>query len=700
MKNLFRSLIFTAVVCMFASCQMEELRPEQSTNIITVNAAIEEGLTKTNIDDKYIYWDENETMSLVAFNTDGSNAYISPSTSFTADENDNTVGTFTFSISELEGEKMLSGVYPTSAAISGDNALRYRVELKGIQNATAKSYDPEAFLMITKAQQFTFPAENTVLDAEYKRIIALNKFTLNNFNDSITSVKITFPGENYIRGRKYVDLSTGTPEATTYYNQGFTDLTIYYETAIPAEAAAKDIWFTSWGVEVAAGATIKVEIISEDEEEIRTYTKEITNADGALAFKENWLNQLTLDMTGATPKTEAKVNYNGEYLIVAQKDSESPWHLMSNYSSQFNNYSGLATEVSTELASLSASAFHDIYVTNSIWVVESDENGYLLKNKASGKYLSLATDDFNKNQAYESEEKVNISIEVAKNSAYLIKNEKTATRSLQFYYDKTSPRFTGYKTGQDSIYFIKWTEPAGAKIVVETSAKTVTADTNSVTFNYHAYNISSGISAAEGTDTDNIISAVSAANGVVTVTLTPNTEEKEKTATVVLSGSGVENITLTITQEAKAPDYVYNWVLQKDELGSSSTGEAITSATKGTPDLIWTLSEAPAYNWNTDKGVQLGTSKKPLSLDTPYTLETTATGLTVSKVIVNASNANNGGATITVFINDVAISETAATTATDYTFNLTSASSSPKIKIAIQNNTNSKAVYLKSIIFM
>lgn len=152
--------------------------------------------------------------------------------------------------------------------------------------------------------------------------------------------------------------------------------------------------------------------------------------------------------------------------------------------------------------------------------------------------------------------------------------------------------------------------------------------------------------------------------------------------------------------EGESGSDVYSWTLESGVLGT--TDNFNTSVTAGTPSLTW----AASVTWTDDgnymgydtnesaRGVQIGSGSKPA---TAFSLETTATDLTVSSIVINASIANSGTAKLSVYVNDSQVGETITltTTATDYTFSLSSAVKSGKIKIAYENTQ--KAMYLKSV---
>ena len=121
------------------------------------------------------------------------------------------------------------------------------------------------------------------------------------------------------------------------------------------------------------------------------------------------------------------------------------------------------------------------------------------------------------------------------------------------------------------------------------------------------------------------------------------------------------------------------------------------SITLGTVDWTQQLSGKNSVgtyfdtNKDTQKGQQIGTSSKAVS---GYSLSTKNIAGTITKVVVNASMANNGGAKLQVSVagNDYIKQTALTTTATDYTGE---GASSGEIVISFTNTA--KAFYIKSI---
>lgn len=304
MKKLYRPLCFVAAVAAMSltSCQKENFNPagEGETVTITVHANVEEvaNATKTHIEGTQVLWDENEEMKIIAFNNaDPDNTGSeSNSTEFTPSV-DFTTATFKATVNESKNPDRIAGVYPADAAkglgsVSGNevNATSYKVELAAAQSATANSYDPAAYIMIARADNY--PLENNEWTAYYKRATALNHMILSGITDDIKSVTITFPEGQQAAGRRYFNLATG--EAGEIYYGQTNAVTVNYATPLKAGNGENDVWFTSWNVNVKTGEAITVRA----ESATKIYTKTLT-ATTDVALMENYLNIFPFDMTGA-----------------------------------------------------------------------------------------------------------------------------------------------------------------------------------------------------------------------------------------------------------------------------------------------------------------------------------------------------------------------------------------------------------------
>lgn len=258
--------------------------------------------TKTYISGKTIYWGTGEYMKIAVQGT--SETKFATSSASSADVwNGDTEAMFEFTLSEAPAGDSFKymGMYPASAAAtsSNENPESYKVILPAIQNATAASYDPAAYIMIAKPEIQS--AVEDEWEASYRRATALNKITLTNISEDIEAVEITADDNIYLAGRRYFNLTTGEGGAL-YYGQTET-ITVEYSTALPA-SDDKVVWFTSWDAEIPVGKTLKIVATGPD----NIYTRVLTVTGKPITFKEGFLNTLKVNMSSAevTSRTAAK----------------------------------------------------------------------------------------------------------------------------------------------------------------------------------------------------------------------------------------------------------------------------------------------------------------------------------------------------------------------------------------------------------
>ena len=282
MKKVNRIFLPLAMVIPFVACNKEEvINPSNDGTLhIDVVAAVEDlanaADTKTYINGTDILWGTNEQMEIALIDPTDATKGTFKSSEATSEFDGKAQATFSFNVTmETEPASFIyGGVYPYNNGIDNTNPSAYKVSLPEIQNATAESYDPAAYILVAKAESFA-EAQTTWM-ASFKRATALNKITLTNLEDGITSVEIILPEDAVIAGRRYIDLSTGAL-GEIYYNET-NSIRVNYATAL--SAASKDIWFTSWNAEVPAGANITIKAYSET----ATYTHTITAREEGISF--------------------------------------------------------------------------------------------------------------------------------------------------------------------------------------------------------------------------------------------------------------------------------------------------------------------------------------------------------------------------------------------------------------------------------
>lgn len=533
MRQVFKSIMLIAAAAMaFTSCQKEETAaPETVSATLTMHAGVEQ--TKTYLDENNaVLWGKGEVVTLYVGSGETAKFFDSASTD---DYDGKASASFTFEIKEVtEADSYaLGGVYPASASKgidNNDNPKSFKIALPATQNAEPGKYDPSAYIMVLKPEAVeTLPSEYT---ASFRRAVALNKITLTNVKEDISTVEITVPNTKYLAGRRNFDLTTG--ESGEVYENGGRTNTIKVNSAFPAGTI--DVWFTSWGVELAAGQELTVKMISPS----KIYTRTITAKEGGIKFVEGDLNKLTVNMESAT--VEVNTDLSGDYLIASVPKS---WNLMSGKNGG-KYYLHIVSGVTTSAIDVKCADFYSVAEVNDcIWTVEKMGDNYSIKNKTTGKYVSYTGED---NDAYTSDDAVELVLS-EKDGVMTVESKAVAGRKLK--YNSSSPRFAFYTTDQTPLYFIPWEADTTPRIFVNENNYEVEAAEGSIDIVYTTNDVVTGqIKATVKSGASMAINSTSVADGKVTVNYAANTAQDPKTATIVLSYDGAEPQEVVITQAA------------------------------------------------------------------------------------------------------------------------------------------------------
>lgn len=478
MKNLYKLFVPAAVAALaLVSCNKEQNYEAPEAVTIRVHATANDLMgddqeTKTYIDaNKTIIWGTGEYMKLAL--TAGETTTFANSTDASADTfNGQPSATFEFSVSPATAASYTyQGLYPASAAStsSNTNAANYKVNLPAIQNATASSYDPAAYIMVAKPETFTSVESDWV--ASFRRGTALNKITLKNFESSveINKVKITATGKKLAGGRHF-NLTTG--EGLEVYG---TDATIEVLYATPLTGTTMDVWFTSWEAEIAESETLTIVAYTTDN---KSYTKEITVPSGrSIKFREGYLNTTGVSMSGISPVTVSSLD--GDYVILAKKDNSTYYALKGEASGTriaSVDYTGSTTSYNGD-ASL-------------IWTIATSGSNYTIKNGSNYiGWTSGNTADLVDEASYDAT-KCLMGIDDNGDGTYKIYVVADATRILA---KNTANAYFGFYTGSgyNALVLVPVMEqvatptfsPAAGEVVSGTEV-TISCATNGATVHY------------------------------------------------------------------------------------------------------------------------------------------------------------------------------------------------------------------------
>lgn len=523
-------MLIAAAAMAFTSCQKEETAaPETVSATLTMHADVEQ--TKTYLKNNAVLWGKGEAVTLYVGSGETAKFFDSASTD---DYDGEASASFTFTIEDVDAANSyaLGGIYPASASneITNDNPESFKIALPATQNADPGKYDPSAYIMVLKPEAVeALPSEYT---ASFRRAVALNKITLSNVKEDISTVEITVPNTKYLAGRRSFDLTTG--ESGEVYENGGRTNTIKVNSAYPAGTI--DVWFTSWGVELAAGQELTVKMISPS----KIYTRTITAKEGGIKFVEGDLNKLTVNMASATE--EVNTDLSGDYLIASVPEA---WNLMSGKNGG-EYYSHVVSDVTTSATDVKCADFYSVAgVNDCIWTVEKMGDNYSIKNKTTGKYVSYSG---TANHAYTSDTAVEFALS-ENDGVMTVESKAVSGRKLK--YNSSSPRFAFYTTGQTPLYFIPWEADTTPRIFVEENSYEVEATEGSIDIVYTTNDLVTGqIEASVKNGASMTINSTSVEDGKVTVNYAANTAQEPKTATIVLSYYGADSQEVVITQAA------------------------------------------------------------------------------------------------------------------------------------------------------
>lgn len=628
MRNTIKSImLFAAAAMTFASCQKEIASPQPLSKVLTMHADVE--TTKTYLDeDNQVLWGTGESVHLYV----GAGETQTFVNSTPTDEyNGKTSASFSFELGALEtsGEYCLGGVYPASVVVASNNtnSSQFKVQLPATQTSDNGNYDPSAYIMVLKPDVVDeLPTEYT---ASFRRATALNKITLTNVAEDITSVEITVPEGKYLAGRRYFNLTTG--ESGEIYESG--SETNVVKVNGDFKAGSVDLWFCSWGVELVENEVLTIKMTSAT----KTYTRLITVRAEGITFQEGDLNTLRINMGSADTVVETLATIEGDYLIASK--TNNGWFLMTptNGGTYYNATSSVSTS-----ETVSASDFYLVdNIEDYVWRVSKYGIAYSIMSVHTNKYIGYSGSS---NQAYAHELGESAAMDIQlDNQLAVIESKNVSGHKLK--YNAGSPRFAFYTSAQTDVYMIPWVPDETPRIKVESTDIEVEADATEVSFDYELKNTTGTVTAIVGNSTMENVDATVDGN-TVRVTFDANEEDVEKSSTIVLSIGGAADVNVTITQAAAASEDENTGTVVLSEEFDNSTNSDSSSAINTSKFSNFSGATSKAY---TSKygGIKLGASgsvgyitSKSLDLSSTFTVQIDACkyGSDTGNILVTVGN--------------------------------------------------------------
>lgn len=642
MKNFAKFFAFVAVaVTAFASCERELNAPvDKKAVTIVVKPEVEALLgeaapiapaSKTYIDsDKKVLWGTGEYMKIAV--AAGETTSFADSNADCADSfNGESTAEFEFSFTPGQADSYTyMGLYPASAAAttSNTNAANYKVNLLAIQNATASSYDPAAYIMVAKPK-----VENATVSewlATFRRATALNKITLKNVPSGVSfnKVKISAPGKKLAGGRHF-NLTTG--EGLEVYG---TDATIEVLYATALTGTNVDVWFTSWDTEIAEGEKLTIVAYTTDN---KSYTKEITVPAGkTIKFLEGYLNTLGASLSGINPDTVSALA-DGDYLVLAKHNDT--YYAMKG---EANGTRIASVDYNGSLTNFNGDA-------SLVWTITASGSSYTIKN--NGKYVgwnggsgSAANNAVLIAVADYDADKCLMSIDDNGDGSYKVTNTKTAERYLAKNTNSAWFAFYGTSGQYGDIVFVPATaletvatptfSPAAGEVTSGTEV-TISCATNGATIYYTTDGTDPTTSSTQGTSVT--ITATTTIKAIAVKEGMANSEVA--TAQYTIAGATdysvieTSNVTLSTTGGTSASTATVNG----NSALKAGTG-SVAGAVKITVPAGTTTLHLHAAGWN-GENVELGITGATAS---PSSLSLTAdSGIKNNSPFTLSGNAEN-----------------------------------------------------------
>lgn len=543
MKKTVKFFGLAAIASMaLVSCQKESLAPASEAKMVemTVHGG-PDALTKTVLqEDGTVLWGEGE--KLVVFQTVGeTTTFATSSEGVTTDGGQ----TMTFGVAFTENTTATAftynAVYPASIFLTEDNPKvdAIKTNFPSIQKPTATSYDAAADLLIAKPLEATEQPSDLLL--AFHRVAGIGKMTIKNLASTANVREVVFTAKHageeaaapILAGRTRVNLTEGTAEYG--YNSPSNQLTLDYAGQTIA-ANGMTVYFASLPFALAEGDSFKVVVKTVDG---KVYTKEVTLPAGkSLAVKAGRSSTFSVNMTGA--EEEEVADLEGEYIFVGK--SSSDWRYMTPEIGTTNTGAPYIrvkeTGCTKESINLTGSDI-DFPTVSETWTVEKSGDNYAIKSQG-GKYVSWTSG----NSATLVDDPYELKITKKDNGSYVIVSVADNSRKLQF--NATSPRFAFYASDQADVYMIPYVANTKPIIVVDNDVMEIPSAGGEFAIYPTVLNIDGDINA---TTDASWIEIGYAGSDEVDFEVAANTGEA-RTATIVLSYEGAEDVTVTVNQLA------------------------------------------------------------------------------------------------------------------------------------------------------
>lgn len=474
--------------------------------------------------------------------------------------------------------------YPHSL-VSSANANQYmpsvQITIPDEQTPPIGSFDPGADVMTAvSVGEYTGIPEDRVVLLDWTRQVAHGDITLKNLpsfdsDEIFRSISIIAQEGADLAGYHYLNMTTGAitlPSNSTPIN-AITVLAKEGNLNVNSDGKI-NFWFSSLPF---TATSLKVVITTNK----YTYTKEYTNI--SKEFKKNSRNILSISMSNAVREDagEQQLIENGTYAIhTTFTDNQDYMMVASSGSKQASSVYSTTAGLNGSLMVPGSAAW--------IFTYDEDNNVYYIQNAETETYLS-GTAGGTDLKLVDANNKVGFSASEVTGGFHLSRSNSTNTRWIGTNTSSDNVIFGMYNN--DSSYpgilqLTPVTVDLVPSITFTITEKDVNSSATTVEFPFVAKHLTGAISTSIKNGSDDIIAENGIAVGTdkITVTLKPNDESTTKSATIIVSSSGVDDQELVINQMGK-PEGGYaplNTVLFSEAFSGFSASDVPTSSNSET----------------------------------------------------------------------------------------------------------------------
>lgn len=456
MKKLYKYLLAVATVAMaFTSCSKDEIsdpsiEAQKVTFTVTSDSDLETApASRTEFDEEtgQMNWSaDGEALEVIQIL--GSEISHATTEAYTIE---NRMARFQVTFDALTGSEpydlTYSAVYPAVNYSGNTNDYtKFRIKLPAAQTPTETGFDPNADLLLAKPETRTAqPVEGEELNFRFKRVAAIAKMTLKDIPAGEKLAKVELTASQPMAGYSRTNLKTGEIYDIGYYKEETMTLTLN-----DRETTGKDvIWFTSLPCVFGEGDSFTVKAYTDK----ATYEKTVSfSTPEAFKFVSGGLTRFGI--TGMT-RTENVVD---EYVLLTDVADLSVGDqiIITNGTDgaaralgpQSGNFRG---EVAIEIAS---NTITTIPTGVQIITIETGIEANTFALNVGDGYLYAAggtKDNYLKTQpSIDGNASWSILIE---SGAAIIKAQVQGEKPRNWLrYNKTSPRFSCYSSGQEDVY--------------------------------------------------------------------------------------------------------------------------------------------------------------------------------------------------------------------------------------------------------